>query len=251
MEYFRNFNRVDYVFGDDFEKVGGSDATFELFQNLTAYVDIIDEIKQNNAFYQTYTIQEPDRPDVVSQLIYGTPAYHWTFYILNDGIRKYGWPLSYPQLDAKIKRDFPHKYVETRDDLTSIFIPGQRAVGSNSGTSGVVLRRNLDLGTLIIDAQGSYVTGETIGNTSYTGITQLAVVAETDYEYNAPHHYEDAAGNWVDIDPAVGNPGQYVEVTNYDHYYKQNEELKTIKVIRPSVIDRIVSAYFQASRQTT
>ena len=84
MRYFTNFRQVDYTYGDDFIKRGGGDLYFELTQDLTAYVDVIDELKNLAPFYRKYYILENDRPDQVSQKIYGTPAYHWTFYIMND-----------------------------------------------------------------------------------------------------------------------------------------------------------------------
>ena len=56
--YFENFPTVSYQFGVKLPAVA--------YQNLTAYVDIIDQIKDNIAFYRNYYIQEGDRPDPVS-----------------------------------------------------------------------------------------------------------------------------------------------------------------------------------------
>mgnify|MGYP001372679124 CR=1 FL=1 len=93
-DFFNKFSRVDYIFGDDYFVKGGGDFALELIQNLTSYVEVVDSIKQNSSFYSKYQILEGDRPDQVSQKLYGTPNYHWTFYIMNDNIRASGWPLT-------------------------------------------------------------------------------------------------------------------------------------------------------------
>ena len=246
MRYFTNFKQVDYTYGDDFIKRGGGDLYFELTQDLTAYVDVIDELKNLAPFYRKYYILENDRPDQVSQKIYGTPAYHWTFYIMNDELRRQGWPLSMLELEKKVKRDFPHQFIQTQHSLTGVLLVGQNAVGTQSGVSGQILKRNLDLGTFIVNTRKSFQKFEDVFNTSYEGITRNVTVQATGPEHLAPHHYEDGDGNPVDIDPAIG-PGALVnEVTFFDEYQRQNDKLKEIKVIRPDAIQNVVGSYFEA-----
>lgn len=249
MDFFRNFPRVDYKFGDDFEKQGGGDAVFELTQDISAYVDIVDTIRQNSSYYSSYYILENDRPDVVSQKIYGTPAFHWTFFMMNDKLREFGWPLTFIELERKIKRDFPHKFIETRADLTGVFLPGERAVASTSAGNGVILRRNLDTGILFIDSTNSFRVGETVTTATYSGLTSSITVASTGEEYNAPRHYTDGSGKQVDIDPAVGPGAQLTEVTYYDYYLSENDRLKEINVIRPDAINEIASLYFRSLKE--
>lgn len=245
-DYFNKFNRVDYIFGDEYFKAGGGDAALELIQDLTSYVEVIDSIKQNASFYSKYTILERDRPDQLSQKIYGTPNYHWTFYILNDDLRASGWPLSNDELERKYKRDFPHQFIETRADLTGVFKVGQQVVGTNSGASGECIRRNLDLGVLIIDTKQTFTQGETVNSVSYDGNPGSAVAAATGFEYNAPYYYIDGSKKRVDIDPAVGPGALLTPVTYADYYIEQNNDLKVINVIRPDVINEVVNTYFQA-----
>ena len=248
MEYFRNFPRVDYKFGDEFEKSGGGDTIFEITHDLGAYVDIIDNVRQNASFYSKYYIVENDRPDIVSQKIYGTPAYHWTFFMMNDNIRQFGWPLSINELDDKVKRDFPHQYIETRSDLTGIFLVGERAVGAQSSGNGIILKRNLDIGTIVVDSPQPFQQGEQASVATYSGITQAISVNATGFEYNMPRYYKNSSNEQVDIDPAVGPGALLTEVTQYDHYIEENDKLKTISVIRPDAINDVVGSYFQTMR---
>lgn len=247
MRYFKNFSRVDYKFGDEHFARGGGDAVWEITQDLSSYVDVVDQVRQNASFYQKYTILENDRPDIVSEKIYGTPAYHWTFFIMNDRLRQYGWPLTMVELEKKVKRDFPHKYVETRNTLTGSFLVGERAVASQSAGSGVIKRRFLDLGLVIIDSDKNFRQGEQVTNVSPSANTTSTItVAATGFEYNAPRYYEDGNKNPVDIDPAVGPGALLNEVTNFDHYVRENEKQREITVIRPDAITSVVGTYFQA-----
>ena len=245
-DYFQNFNKVDYAFGDEFNVKGGANLTLEVFQDLSAYVDMLDEIKDIGSYYFQYNILENDRPDQVSMKIYGTTNYHWTFYLMNDHVRRQGWPLSMRELDKKIKRDFPHKYVRTLDSLTGIMLPGQRAYGSVSSGGGKILRRHLDLGTIIIDSKDHFQAKEKMTHTAYEGITSSVTIESTGFEYNAPRYYEDGNGDFVDIDPSLRQGALLTEVTNYDHYIRENDKLKQIRVLRPDAIQGIVGNYLQA-----
>ena len=62
-KYFKNFESLAYRFGNLEDPV--------LFNNLTQYVDLIDEIKTNVAFLNKYTILSGDRPDSLSHKLYG------------------------------------------------------------------------------------------------------------------------------------------------------------------------------------
>jgi len=83
--FFQNFPLVNYNFGNE--------ADTALFQNISAYIKIIDDLKDDVAFYTTVHIQDYDRPDSFSFKLYQTTEFYWTFYYLNDDIRESGWPL--------------------------------------------------------------------------------------------------------------------------------------------------------------
>ena len=73
MEYFKSFNDIPYRFGQEESTV--------FIQDLTSYVDIIDQVKDDIATYQKGYIREGQRPDQLSFELYGTTIYHWTFYL--------------------------------------------------------------------------------------------------------------------------------------------------------------------------
>lgn len=239
MAYFYNFPKTLYRFGNE--------ETVTAFQDISAYVDIIDQIKDDINFYRFYTILDGDRPDVVSYKIYGTPFYYWSFFLLNDNLKMQGWPLSNSATVEKAQEDFPNTTITTTADLTGVFLPGQVVAGSTSGATGTIIKRRLDFGQLIIEGSHEFVSGEIITST-VNDIVQTVTLSAASEEYNSVHHYENSEGNYVDVDPAVGNAALFTEVTFLDRYIASNDELKTIKVIKPNSFSGIVSAFNSALR---
>ena len=140
--YFQRFPFVNYKFGDN--------EADTIFPNISVYVDLIDQIKNDVAFYEKYTILDGDRPDVVSQKLYDTPDYHWTLFYMNSGLRESGWPLPEREMRALVKKRYPHRTVTTQSNIASNFLPGDFVIGKTSGTPGRVVERNLDLGQIVI-----------------------------------------------------------------------------------------------------
>ena len=82
MRYMQQLHAILYKFGNETKPV--------FFPELNSYVDILDQLKVDQAFYEDYTILSGDRPDIVSNKLYNSPDYYWTFYMLNDHLRESG-----------------------------------------------------------------------------------------------------------------------------------------------------------------
>jgi len=247
MSYFNNFGKIDYRFGNN--------ETAVRFQELSLYSDVIDQIKDNVTAYQEYTILENMRPDQVSQELYRTPNYYWTFYLLNDKIREQGWPLTQLELLNQAKKDYPNTVLTTgtnlvEDLLTATgtvrdkILPGSIITGQTSGVSGEVSHRHLDLGHVIIKGTKSFIAGETaiLSTDANVSLTINSVVAG----HLMTHHWEDADGNYVDIVSDSGvvdiTGALNTEVTNLDNYTRINDSLKEIRVFKPGVVQQVVDA---------
>jgi len=142
MSYFSNFPLINYTFGDQPNPT--------VYQNLGVYVDLVDQAKNDAAFYTYYNLKDGDRPDQISELLYGRSDLHWTFPILNDNIKLQGWPIRNADLLAKAKADYPNVTINTRTDITETFKIGSIITGNTSGSSAVILRKRLDFGQLIV-----------------------------------------------------------------------------------------------------
>lgn len=342
-QYFRNFNPLFYKFGDA--------ENAAVFQNLTQYVDLIDQIKNNLNFYEDYTILPGDRPDTTSFKLYGSTEYYWTFFLLNDKLRESGWPLSRDDILEQSKLYYPHRVVTIKGDISTEpydFSVGKGVSGSRSETVGTIVKRNLDLGQLIIDTTTTvadvrreiefspnsngyatltlteeresfhspslwvvkFKTGEeengdpiytiltaptvtlsninrtaTIENVPYdpqgeyavdaflfatnagngnnfnvgeqlkffdrsSGLEIAAEIYGESAQYNAVHHYEDAEGNWVDINPYTQIiPSNVTPVTYVERLEQKNEDLKKIKVIKAESVVTVATEFYRLLNQ--
>ena len=145
MAYFRNFPIIPYYFG--------SEIAPSQFQNLSSYIDLVDQIADDASFYEAYEIKDGERPDTLSFRLYGTVDYYWMFYLLNEKIRRQGWPLTFQELQTRSKEYYPNKILTTSDAIHDRMYVGDIVIqGSLSDPSslGIVLERNLDLGQLVI-----------------------------------------------------------------------------------------------------
>tara|TARA_B100001113_G_C20982926_1_gene566904 strand:+ start:76 stop:789 length:714 start_codon:yes stop_codon:yes gene_type:complete len=231
MTYFNNLSKVLYNFGDE--------VTSSVFQNITSYADLLDDIKDASSFHEKYTIQQGERPDQVSQKFYDTTEHYWTFYLINDHIRLQGWPLSSRKLEEKVKADFPNTVFTTRNNLTGIFKVGETVSGNSSGASGTIIKRNLDLGQVFVEGTVAFSSTETMTSSAGASVTTTGFTQE----HNAIHHYENANKQHVDIDPFNTPSTLLTPITNFERYIAENDLLKQINVIKPSLVEQISSEF--------
>lgn len=86
-KYFEKFPKLLYTL-DDRE-------TGQLVPDIFRRVKINDELKENNAFYDLYDIQEGETPEIVASKFYGDPGLHWIILSYNDIIDpRFEWPLT-------------------------------------------------------------------------------------------------------------------------------------------------------------
>lgn len=234
MAYFAGFPKVPYYFGDE--------KTPNLVQNFTAYVDVIDKLKEADGLYLKRNIVEGERPDVLSHHLYKDHRYYWTFYLMNDNIRRQGWPLTNNELLKKAKELYPNTTLVIRTILNDTFKVGTTIQGMTSGVSGEIIRRDLDLGQLIIKGTKNFIDGELIRYTKEDGSIESIALESSAEEYLSAHHYE-LNNRQVDFDPSVGPGVLLEEVTYLDRLNEQNENLKSIKVIKPERIKYVETIY--------
>jgi len=232
MPFLNNFPNTPYKFGNE-------DFTVD-FPDLTVYSDIIDSVKLNGSFYDKYYIQQGERPDTLSQKIYGTDKWHWTFYLLNDHLREMGWPLDRAKLQDKLDDDFPNTILVTYEDIFDNFKPGTTVTAAKSNATGKIIRRNVDLGYIWVEGKHEFQDDETI-DAFEDGIDKTVIIHKAySEEKTAPMFYTDANGNPADIDPRVG-PGELLTATTYERYYIDlNEENRSIKIMSKEVAAQVV-----------
>lgn len=146
MTYFKNFPIISYKFGNETTQQ-------TLFQNLTVYVDVLDQVVDNISAYTEYTIIDGERPDTISYKLYGTSDYYWTFFLLNKKLRQQGWPLTMQQQYDAVKQYYPHKVITTQDTIHGEFYKDEIVATEpfdNPTFKGRIIEKNFDLGQIII-----------------------------------------------------------------------------------------------------
>lgn len=241
--YFENFPKVLYLFGDEEEPV--------LFQKLTQYVELIDTIRDDQGAYIEYEIRDGDRPDTLSYKLYGKSEYDWTFFLMNQRLRETGWPKDTKQLYEYAQNTLFPNYTaklgfQERDSADARTFAKLYPVGQDvlvQGSQGVVVRKNVDLGEMTISSD-SDITGKSA--VTYADGTNLYALSGIAYEYQGIHHYEDDSENWVDFfyqtDSAVGGLGK-IPITNLEFLEQQNTDSRKIRVIKKEYIEKVVGEF--------
>ena len=211
MSFFRQFPKTSY----DFQNAGYDTNITDIFRFAQADFQVTDDV----ASYEYYRIQDGDRPDVVSQLLYDTPDYYWTFFLCNEHLKNgtTQWPMSSQQLDAYMTEEYSGTCIITRptivrntdgiitdfrDSLAGRFEIGETVTGGTSGAVGTIFSKDTQLSQLIVRD----VTGTFIGNNTYP-LTQSEIITGSNTGdqvstwsalpwADAPHHYVKADGTW-------------------------------------------------------
>ena len=98
--FFKQFPKTQYSIEND-----------AILTNVTdyfRYVDIVERLANNLYAYKKVQIGHGERPDVLSQRLYGTPDYYWTFFICNDSLKE-GLSI-WPKSDPEIKNFIANQY---------------------------------------------------------------------------------------------------------------------------------------------
>jgi hypothetical protein len=88
--YFENFPTIKYLLEP---ATRGSSDISVLLTDITKNVRFKKEIIDNITLYDFYFMKEGDTYEVISEKLYGTPAYHWILMLINDA---YDWRSGIP-----------------------------------------------------------------------------------------------------------------------------------------------------------
>ena len=231
------FNNIQDVAID----VDGSGNT-DLLKNLTAKAKVSDDLLNNAGFYQTLEIIDGERPDHLSQRLYNTSQFHWTFLLLNPQIKNIwdDWPMSASQLIEYCTNKYQHLAADTDTDLNNKFIIGETITGGVSGATGIIREVHVNMGYIVIEkTAGTFsITGETVqGLTS----TDSAVANFIKSQAYAPHHHiKDSDQSWVKRAAAGTTAYSYI-----DYEEAVTEQNRNIKVIKPLNIRTVANEFIK------
>lgn len=264
MSFFKQFPKIDY----DFRNSGTTQKMTDIYRSIRVLPNFLDQISG----YKFYEIINGERPDIVSQRLYGTSNYYWTFFVVNDflhdGYR--AWPMSQEQLSEYIATQYEGYVITTEPVLTrnsdrlvtginnSIvgkFNLGETITGATSGATGTLTKKNIDMNQLVIQN----VTGAFIGDPTLVQNTTESILGSTSsdsistyqaFKYvDAPYYYYNE--NDVNKRPVTnakfipgGTPESDLAYQTYrDYEFELNEERSKIRYIDPNYIEQFVNDF--------
>lgn len=165
MGFFRQFPKTAF----DFEGNGINTKILDIFR----FVKADDAFLDDSSIYTYYDVQNGDRPDVVSQLLYKTPDYYWTFFVINEQLKTglTAWPMTPVEFDAFIEQEYSgnvviqtHPQIEYTYELEGIpgeiknyintiagrFDVGEVIKGAQTDASGTIIAINNSLNQLVV-----------------------------------------------------------------------------------------------------
>ncbi len=131
MSFFKQFPQTNYFLANKDKRV------IDFFR----HVDVNDVLASDITNYLYETVQDGERPDNLSQRLYGTPDYYWTFFIVNENLKKGidDWPVSYESLETEMQREYDNLSVMSfmpsikpsfkKASITTSSIPGDEVFG--------------------------------------------------------------------------------------------------------------------------
>lgn len=256
MPYFNYFPSINY-------EIEGNTFSYKEVKDILRRVAVPEAFREAEAYTLPYIISDEDRPDTVSQTVYGRPDLHWLVLMANEIHNPYfEWPLSNAQLMTVAQNKYPGiaVYLKKPDAL----IAEGETITYQGTQIGTVLRWNPTLLKLEIAETETLLPNYaviTIGSTDYQ-------IHRSELNLYSLHHFETSEGeelppylsvNSIDdylktrndivvgqsiiqsyIDPMVVEPIiQNLAVTNLVHEDKVNEARREIRVIRKNNVDTI------------
>jgi hypothetical protein len=229
--YFKNFPLTQYDLFFDNQK---SDVV-----DIFRIVKVKNEFKDDITFYTYYTIQDGERPDVVSTKLYGTPDHFWTFFMVNDHLVNIhtDWPLSTNDLQHLIEKKYAGKVLTTDEDISTKFVKNNTIEGLISGARAILLDKDPDLGIIKIQPiSGTFVSNEIVRDIATNEFVTISNLV--DFK-DVPHHYEDTNGYTT-----KGSAGA-TPISNQEYEFALNDTKTQIKTIRPQYIQAISDQFIE------
>ena len=261
MSFFKQFPKISY----DFDRNGVLQNVVNIYRSVRPLQSFVDNI---NA-YRFYEVKNGERPDIVSQRLYGTTIYYWTFFITNDFLHDglAAWPMSQEKLqqymeneysgiaintNPEIQRDTDQSITDHRNSLAGRFTLGETITGGTSGATGTLHKKDVDLNQIVLkNVTGTFVGEPGVISESLTGGTSGDSVGTYEvFKYlDAPHHYfrtddpeHRVQTNAVFIEGGVQS-GQLSYQSNRSLLEEKNDARSKIRVIQPEYVTQFADEF--------
>ena len=88
-----------------------SESDFVIAKNFFRRYKLNDDVFSYAVFFNKYAIRDGERPDMLSQRLYGDPFFDWVILLTNNLVNaQYDWPLSNYDLSKVLEKEYDDPY---------------------------------------------------------------------------------------------------------------------------------------------
>jgi len=199
-------------------------------------VSLSEKFRENTVFMDQHLVKDGETPEMVSNLFYGKPMYHWLVLLVNDITNpREEWPIPDAQVTDLVYLKYDFK-IEVPD--SSEYAADDVITSDNDGKFLVtkivddVVHMRSQVGKIIL-------TTDNVLNNITQETEDLPISSVTDPEEDVHHYYDTEIGYIVDEGySASTNP-----VTNYQHEVDVNDAKRPIKVLSSLYVEAVVQQF--------
>ena len=237
-QLYKNFPEIQYKLSDG--KIVTIKDFFRKAQiNGNTLSDIVD--------YTVYEIQDGERPDIIASKLYGDGDLHWTLFLANEITNYYDWHMDNQTFENYLDNKYRGQVLVAPNSTdivssTSKFLVGEDV--SQGSAKGKVLKVDPTFKRIwveTVNGQKFKANQEVTGLNSTKSFTPNSVKESRDA--TAYYYAADAFSAGVRLNNDVSETGTWVAQTYQHQEMEENEKKRTIKVIRPEFIRRVVSEF--------
>lgn len=238
--YFKEFPQFLYDF-----RYNPLETKTSIVTDITRNIRFRKEVLESITVFDEYDIVDGDTPEIIAEKIYGNPEYHWIVMITNG---YYDYLTDFPKSDDEMIHASIHNY---NPELTGTWTYSGTTITVNSSLHGIQVSptttvtikgatatTNAPNGTYTVTAVPTAHTFTFTAPSAPTGTANGTLTIQTLGKENYIHHYENAAGFRVN-----SNATGAVPVTNIAYARQLNESKRRIKLISPTLINKILTDY--------
>ena len=215
--YFSYFPNLNYVSRTTDRS---SNDEFIAVKNIFRRPKLRDDLKNVVTAFEDYVVVGDDRPEQVSERVYGDPRFDWVFLTTNNFTKvRDQWPLSSNDFQKFIlaKYGSEEKLTEVHHYVTELLLDSRLRIVVPEGL------------TVDSNFESRYLETSGSGESTYSG-TNLPTLSTVDN-----------AGTVKDANGNVVSHTNVFPVTNYEFEENENEAKRRIKILQPQFLDVAIS----------
>ena len=204
-KYFNYFPKIVY-------SANNNTAGLDTVTSITSRFNFTDNFKLNSSIFYTYDVQESDTPEIIAGKFYKNPERHWIVLMFNDIVDpQYDWPLKSSDLINFIDKKY-----------------------TANGAANTTIQTGLAWAMSINNVQAYYKVVTKTNQDNIDFIEKIQVDANT-YANVAATTQSFTLNSGDIITQKIAKEKQ----TYYDYEVSENENKRTIKLIKPEFISAI------------